>query len=83
MDLIVSCSGEVRAIYSEVIDLASLGPLQIERASYVEPDERSGWQVDLRPVDGPVHAGFALRSQALAFEKDWLSQHWLPRPTAK
>ncbi len=83
MDLMVSPTGQVRAIYAEVIDLASLGAVAIQRASAVEPDGRGGWQVDLTPVIGPVCTGFATRSRALAFEHDWLTRHWLPCPAAQ
>ena len=40
MQLLIGCDGAVRCIYNEAIDLRTLGRLSIQRASYVEPDER-------------------------------------------
>ena len=77
MELIVSPTGEVRCVYAEILDLTCLGTLSICRASHVEPDTAGQWRVDLRPVSGPELGPFPLRSQALAAEHAWLSQHWL------
>ncbi len=77
MDLIITPGGRVRAIYSEALDLAVLGPLDIRRASSVEPDSLGLWRADLRPVGGPVLGPFARRSQALDAEVAWLEAHWL------
>jgi hypothetical protein len=78
MQLVVSPSGRVRAIYSELIDLSSLGRPDITRASHVEPDGAGRWHADLRPVGGPVLGPYPLRSQALEAEVAWLEAHWLP-----
>lgn len=80
MDLIISTQGLLRLIYGEAIDLAAMGQVNIQRASFVEPAPHGGWQVDLTPVGGPVVAGFPTRSRALAYELDWLQQHWLLVP---
>jgi hypothetical protein len=77
MDLVITPTGRVRAIYGEDLDLAALGPPVITRASRVEPDPLGRWHADLRPVGGPVLGPFALRSQALAAEMSWLEAHWL------
>ena len=77
MQLIIGPSGTIRCIYDEAIDLLSLGSLVIERASHVEPDEQGRWWADLGSVNGPKLGPFALRSQALAAEKDWLEMNWL------
>jgi hypothetical protein len=77
MHLVIAPGGRVRAIYSEEIDLASLGHPEISRASHVEPDGRGGWTADLGPVGGPVLGPFALRSEALAAELAWLEARWL------
>lgn len=80
MDLIVNLSGTVSAIYAEAIDLATLGTLNVRRASHVEPDEHGGWSTDLAPVGGPVLGPFPYRSAALTAEVAWLQLHWLTPP---
>lgn len=77
MQLVIDRQGEVRCIYSETIDLASLGSLSIRRASHVEPDERGKWWADLAPVGGQTLGPFERRTEALAAEQDWLETHWL------
>jgi hypothetical protein len=78
MDLIVDPRGRIYCVYDEAIDLAALGSLSISRASHVEPDASGRWAADLAPVGGPVLGPFALRSEALAAERTWLGNHWLP-----
>lgn len=80
MQLIIAPDGQALAIYSESIDLASLGPLTIRRASHVEPDAAGRWNADLRPILGPVLGPFARRSEALAAEVAWLEANWLAPP---
>ena len=77
MQLIIDPQGQIRCLYAEVIDLATLGRLSICRASYVEPNQQGQWQVDLSPVAGPVLGPFLRRSQALAAETAWLAEHRL------
>ena len=77
MDLIVTPCGDCRCIYSETLDLASLGILQIRRASHVEPNEQGQWMADLSPVGGPMLGPFTNRSAALSAEVAWLHEHWL------
>jgi hypothetical protein len=77
MQLVVGPTGRIRAIYSEVIDLAVLGRSAIVRASQVEPDGAGRWHSDLRPVGGPVLGPYSVRSQALEAEVAWLEAHWL------
>ena len=77
MQLVIQPDGAARAIYSEEIDLRSLGRPRIVRASHVEPDAEGRWTADLSPVRGPVLGPFALRSEALAAEQRWLEQNWL------
>ena len=81
MDLIVSPGGTVRAVYSEEIELDSLGHAVITRASHVEPDERGCWLADLSPVAGPVLGPFLRRSEALDAERAWLEMNWLATPS--
>ncbi|EMB17938.1 hypothetical protein RE6C_01332 [Rhodopirellula europaea 6C] len=35
------------------------------------------WTADLSPVGGPVLGPFALRSEAIEAEIEWLHCHWL------
>ncbi|MCA9007365.1 MAG: hypothetical protein KDA70_18990 [Planctomycetaceae bacterium] len=81
MKLLISPQGTVHCVYSEAIDLATLGRLAISRGSYVEPDAAGQWLVDLSPVQGPQLGPFAQRSAALKAETDWLEQHWLSPDT--
>ena len=73
MKLTIEPTGEVRAIYTEEIDLQALGSMRVRRGSHVEPDEAGKWYADLSPVSGPILGPFPLRSQALAAEIGWLS----------
>ena len=77
MKLLISPLGTVHCVYTEAIDLTTLGRLAISRGSYVEPDAAGQWLVDLSPVHGPKLGPFAQRSAALKSEMDWLEQHWL------
>ena len=77
MDLIISPHGLVSTIYSEEIDLAAIGRTSIRRASHVEPTAEGLWAADLSPVGGPVLGPFAKRSDALAAEVSWLTEHLL------
>jgi hypothetical protein len=77
MQLVITPQGEVRCIYGEEIDLHSLGPLTIQRASHVEPTTDGRWLADLSPIEGPVLGPFDHRTAALAAEQLWLEQHWL------
>ena len=80
MQLMIDPCGQVRCLYSETIDLASLGPLTIARASHVEPNENGEWFADLSPVQGPVLGPFKNRSEALTAERVWLEEHCLSKP---
>ena len=77
MHLVIEPAGNVRAIYAELLDLATLGLPSIRRGSHVEPDDDGFWCVDLSPVDGPRLGPFINRSAALAAEVAWLEEHWL------
>ncbi len=77
MELLIATSGSVRCVYDETLDLASLGPLQIERGSHVEPTDDGSWTADMSPVSGPLLGPFATRSAALEAERTWLLDHWL------
>jgi len=80
--LVIDSGGAATCVYDEIIDLASLGHLEISRASHVEPDEAGQWWADLHPVDGPVLGPFTLRSEALSAEHKWI-EHTLCSATSR
>ncbi len=75
MELRIDPAGRVTGLYSEAIDLSSLGEVSIRRASHVEPNAQGQWLADLSPVGGPVLGPFRLRSEALSAEVGWLETH--------
>jgi hypothetical protein len=77
MVVVIDPSGTVTTIYSEIIDLASLGAQNIARASHVEPDADGNWFAHI--LDGPTLGPFSRRSDALAAEVAWLTEHRLER----
>jgi len=79
MDLIVRPDGEVTTLYTELLDLAVLGALNISRASHVEPDDSGQWFAQI--IDGPRLGPFPKRSEALAAEVAWLTEHRLQNST--
>jgi hypothetical protein len=79
MDLIVRPDGEVTTLYTELLDLAALGALNISRASHVEPDDSGQWFAQI--IDGPRLGPFPKRSEALAAEVAWLTEHRLQSTT--
>ena len=80
MRLVVEPNGQVRCLYGEAVDLASLGVQSIRRASHVEPDSEGTWWADLSPLNGPRLGPFPQRSLALAAEETWLERNWLESP---
>jgi hypothetical protein len=79
MQLVIEPGGAVRCVYSEDLELQSLGNAKIVRASHVEPDPQGRWFADLSPVEGPRLGPFDRRSTALAAEDAWLESNWLDR----
>jgi hypothetical protein len=77
MVLVIKPGGQVEGLYDEILDLACLGSVSIQRASHVEPDKQGRWWADLSPVQGPTLGPFARRSLALAAERAWLETSWL------
>lgn len=75
MTLVIDPTGEITTLYQEVLDLAALGSMRIERASHVEPDDGGRWWAEI--IDGPKLGPFTLRSEALAAEVEWLVKHRL------
>jgi hypothetical protein len=82
MQLLIDPQGQVRCLYGEMIDLASLGVASIRRASHVEPDDAGRWWADLAPVGGPRLGPFPRRSAALQAEVAWLDQFLLGGATS-
>jgi len=80
MELLISRAGNVKAIYSEVLDLRALGSQQISRVSHVEPDPQGRWFAQI--IDGPVLGPFEKRSEAITAEVSWLAAD-LIRSTCK
>ena len=78
MELLLQRNGTLRFIYDETVNLSSLGILQIKRVSRVEPDALGRWHADLSPIAGPILGPFALRSDALSAEINWVKCRWLP-----
>ncbi|QDV25298.1 hypothetical protein [Aureliella helgolandensis] len=72
MKLYVSTDGNCQSVYSETLDLGSVGALDIRRASHVEPTSDGQWIADLSPISGPQLGPFTTRSQALQAEVAWL-----------
>jgi len=72
----IEIDGSITTIYNEAFDLNTLGRVQIERASHVEPTDDAQWTADLAPVGGPVLGPFKHRSEALEAEVNWL-EDWL------
>ena len=77
MNLLIKPTGSIRCLYSESIDLNSLGTLKITRGSHVEPDKLGNWYADMSPVSGPRLGPFSIRSKALDAEAAWLNANWL------
>ena len=75
MDVVITPDGTVTTLYTELLDLAALGAMNIARASQVEPDDRGQWFAQL--IDGPTLGPYPRRSDALAAEVEWLTAHRL------
>ena len=70
----IDCEGVLRFVWDDSLaELMAEGNGRIERASHIEP-RGAEWFVDLRPLKGPVRGGFLLRSDAIAFELDWIRE---------
>jgi hypothetical protein len=77
MQLVIEPGGAVRCVYSEEIDLTTLGSPAIVRASHVEPDQQGRWWADMSPVLGPMLGPYDHRSESLEAEEAWLEANWL------
>lgn len=78
-DLFISPTGEITGIYDESFShFYSQGDCEVTRASHVEPKQLKGkvvWEADMSPSGGPLLGPFSLRSEALAAEVEWLTDH--------
>lgn len=83
MQLVIAPNGVVSCVYTDELNLASLGAVEIRRGSHVEPDSNGNWHVSLAPVQGPELGPFSKRSLALQAEIAWLEEHWLIPPAAR
>ncbi|MGL4464932.1 MAG: hypothetical protein ACRDD1_07310 [Planctomycetia bacterium] len=78
MQIVILPNGSVRCLYDEAVDLHAFGRPTIRRGSHVEPTPAGCWTADLSPAGGPLLGPFLQRSDALAAERRWLEDHWLP-----
>ena len=76
-ELIIGRDGNVRMIYSELVEPHVLGTPTIERGSHVEPDHNGFWWADLSPSNGPRLGPYPIRSLAIDAEIAWLREFWL------
>ncbi len=51
MELVVKPDGSLQCLYAEQLDLTTLGPVTIRRASHVEPDDQGRWRAAVGPTD--------------------------------
>ena len=77
MKIKVQPDGTTTHIYTEKLDLSSIGKPTTKRASCVEPDGNNKWTADLALSSGPVLGPFDKRSDALAAEVEWLEKNIL------
>lgn len=82
MKITFEVDGRVKFIYDDAVaEVASeVGPLNIKRASHVEPTASGLWWADMSPVGGPQLGPFKMRAAALCAEREWLVDNNLPRP---
>ena len=74
LKLVIS-SGRIKAVYDDALTvLFADADVETRRASHVEPDGKV-WNADLRPVDGPLLAGFRTRQEALNAERYYLDKY--------
>lgn len=74
LELVIN-GGQIKAIYDDALrPLFANANVTTKRASHVEPDGKM-WYADLRPVGGPVLAGFFTRKAALEAELEYLRKY--------
>lgn len=71
----VDDEGRLQYVYDEeLVFLEKLGTAETHRASHVEPDGKGQWTASMELVGGPVLGPFALRSEALSAEVQYLKE---------
>ena len=74
--LIVDPDGQVSGLYTDALELAALGELEVTRASHVEFDGAAQeWVISL--LDGEVVGSRKRRVDALALERELLQARML------
>lgn len=72
----ITAEGHLQFVYDDALaSLLDCGVAAVTRASHVEPAPAGGWMADMRPVGGPVLGPVSLRRDALALERQWLTDH--------
>ena len=70
--LVVGADGTISCLWTEAIDLSSLGTMAMRRASTVKFDPaRQVWSVDV-PDIGEIFAA-ASREACLSYEREWFA----------
>jgi hypothetical protein len=70
--LTVECTGEVRCLYTEALNLSAIGSLKVVRASQIEfNNENQQWEV--RSMEGNLVYSDCSRTACLEWERKWLS----------
>ena len=78
MKINVRNNGTIQLIYTEDIDILSLGTIKrITRASHVEANRYNQWEADMLPSGGPVLGPFPKRADALDAEEEWINKNIL------
>lgn len=73
--LLIKSNGDIQCLYMDDIDLRKLGELKVERASNVEFDTtKRTWSVRLVESGEIIGEDFIKRTDALAFEVDYLNK---------
>ena len=71
MDLEIIEDGTVRTLYTDKIDLSKLGPMRVERASFVEFNNRSSlWEVTSAKTNQVLFSAHT-REAALEWEVEY------------
>jgi len=78
MKINVRNNGTIQLIYTEDIDILSLGKVKsITRASHLDANGDNQWEADMLPSGGPVLGPFPRRSEALRAEEEWINNNIL------
>lgn len=74
-ELFIQPDGQIKCLYTDLIDLSRFGKLHVERASHVEFDDiKQTWTVRLAGSGKVIGDGFESRQEALDFEVDYLNR---------